>query len=123
MNEQFLTWDMLGTYSGTLGMVLILTQLTKTLPGIAKIPTQLYSYLLALVIMAVIAYGVNCMIPGANYLYMARPEAAPSVLDILPPNFALRLGIMAAVITAMYALAYLPWAWMDRKNKASSKSK
>lgn len=55
MNEQFLTWDMLGTYSGTLGMVLILTQLTKTLPGIAKIPTQLYSYLLALVIMAVTA--------------------------------------------------------------------
>ena len=77
----------------------------------------------ALVIMAVIAYGVNCMIPGANYLYMARPEAAPSVLDILPPNFALRLSIMTAVITAMYALAYLPWAWMDRKNKASSKSK
>ena len=77
----------------------------------------------ALVIMAVIAYGVNCMIPGANYLYMARPEAAPSVLDILPPDFALRLSIMAAVITAMYALAYLPWAWMDRKDKASSNSK
>lgn len=55
MCEQFLTWDMLGTYSGTLGMVLILTQLTKELPGIAKIPTQLYSYLVALVIMAVTA--------------------------------------------------------------------
>jgi len=72
----------------------------------------------ALLIMAVIAYQVNVMIPGANYLYMARPEAAPSVLDILPPNFTLRLSIMAAVITAMYALAYLPWAILDRRKSA-----
>lgn len=72
---------------------------------------------IALVIMAVIAYWVNTMIPGANYLYMARPEAAPSVLDILPPNFVLRLIIMAAVITAMYGLAYLPWYLKDRRNK------
>ena len=68
--------------------------------------------------MAVLAYCVNRMIPGANYLYMARPEAAPSVLDILPPNFALRLIIMAAVIMLMYGLAYLPWYLKDRKAKA-----
>ena len=70
---------------------------------------------LALIVLAVIAFFVNRMIPGANYLYMARPEAAPSVLDILPPNFALRLSIMVLVITAMYALAYLPWYLRDRK--------
>lgn len=75
----------------------------------------------ALIAMAVIAYQVNQMIPGANYLYMARPEAAPSVLDILPPNFVLRLIIMAAVITAMYALAYLPWAMLDRKSAKKGK--
>lgn len=69
----------------------------------------------ALVVMAAIAYMVNRMIPGANYLYMARPEAAPSVLDILPPNFALRLAIMAAVITLMYGLAYLPWYLRDKR--------
>ena len=51
MSEQFLTWDMLGTYSGVLGMVMILTQLTKGLPVIARIPTQLYSYLIALAVM------------------------------------------------------------------------
>jgi len=73
---------------------------------------------IALLAMAAIAYGVNRMIPGANYLYMARPEAAPSVLDILPANFALRTGIIVAVITAMYALAYLPWAMMDRRRRA-----
>ena len=71
----------------------------------------------ALVIFAVIAYNVNTMIPGANYLYMARPESAPSVLDILPPNFAIRVTIMALVITAMYGLAYLPWYLKDKKTK------
>jgi uncharacterized membrane protein YwaF len=73
---------------------------------------------IALVILAIIAYNVNLMIPGANYLYMARPEAAPSVLDILPPNFALRITIMVAVITLMYGLAYLPWYLKDKKKKA-----
>ena len=67
--------------------------------------------------MAVVAYCANQMIgEGANYLFMARPEAAPSVLDILPPHFGLRLAIMAAVITALYALAYLPWYLKDRRS-------
>ena len=70
---------------------------------------------IALAAMCVLAYWVNTMIPGANYLYMARPEAAPSVLDILPANFVLRTGIMALVITAMFALAYLPWYLKDKK--------
>ena len=69
----------------------------------------------AMALMAAFAYWVNTMIPGANYLYMARPEAAPSVLDILPANFALRISIMAVAILAMYALAYLPWYCRDRK--------
>ena len=80
------------------------------------IQSAVRSYI-ALAVMAVIAYGVNVMIPGANYLYMARPESAPSVLDILPPNFALRLLVMAAVITLLYGLAYLPWYLKDRKAK------
>ena len=69
----------------------------------------------ALLAMTVFAAWVNSMIPGANYLYMARPESAPSVLDILPPNYALRIMVMAIVITAMFALAYLPWYLKDRK--------
>ena len=72
---------------------------------------------IALFIFALIAYGVNTMIPGANYLFLARPEAAPSVLDILPPNFFLRTLIIAAVITAMFGLAYLPW-YLKGKKKA-----
>lgn len=74
----------------------------------------------ALWAMAALAAWVNYLIPGANYLYMARPESAPSVLDILPPNYGLRIAIIAAVITAMFGLAYLPWYLRDRKKSAVS---
>lgn len=74
-----------------------------------------------LVVMAVIAYFTNRILgPGANYLYMAEPEATPSILDILPPNFALRALVMASVVTVMFALAYLPWYLKDRKAKQTA---
>lgn len=78
--------------------------------------SMIKSYI-ALAIMAVVAYFTNQMLPGANYLFMARPESTPSVLDILPPNFLLRICVMAGVITLMYFLAYLPWFLKDRKEK------
>ena len=71
-----------------------------------------------LAVLAVIAYSANVMLgSGANYLYMAKPESTPSVLDILPPNFALRLFVMASVITFLFALSYLPWFIKDVKAK------
>ena len=73
-----------------------------------------------LVAMSFLAYWVNTMIPGANYLYLARPESAPSVLDILPPNFALRLLVMASAVTLLFFLSYLPWLIKDRKAKKTS---
>lgn len=73
----------------------------------------------AMAVLAVIAYWANDLIgPGANYLFMARPEDTPSILDILPPNFALRLGVMALAVTLLFTLAYLPWFIMDKKKKA-----
>ena len=72
----------------------------------------------ALVVLAVIATFANRLIgPGANYLFMARPEDTPSILDILPPNYALRLLVMAAVVTSLFFLSYLPWLIKDRKAK------
>lgn len=72
----------------------------------------------ALLVLAVVAYTANQIIgPGANYLFMARPEDTPSILDILPPNFALRLAVMALVVTLMFFLSYLPWLIKDFKAK------
>ena len=69
-----------------------------------------------LLIMAAIAFWANQLIgPGANYLFMAKPEDTPSVLDILPANFALRILVMASAVTALFFVAYLPWLIMDKK--------
>ena len=69
-------------------------------------------------LLAVIAYYANELIgPGANYLFMARPESTPSILDILPPIFALRILIMIAAVTVLFVLAYLPWYIKDKKAK------
>ena len=76
---------------------------------------------IALFILAGIAYFANSMIgPGANYLFMAKPEDTPSILDILPPNFALRVLVMAAAVTALFFLTYLPWYLKDRKAKKAA---
>lgn len=71
-----------------------------------------------MVVLAVVAYIANQILgPGANYLFMAKPEDTPSILDILPPIFWLRILIMAAAVTALFFVSYLPWYLMDRKKK------
>jgi hypothetical integral membrane protein (TIGR02206 family) len=73
---------------------------------------------ISLAVLAVVAYFANRMIgPGANYLFMARPEDTPSILDILPPHFALRVFVMVAVVTLLFILVYLPWYIKDKKAK------
>lgn len=50
MNE-FITWATLATYGGALIMVGVLTQFTKDLSFTKKLPTQIWSYILSLVVM------------------------------------------------------------------------
>ena len=72
----------------------------------------------ALTVLGVIAFAANRIIgPGANYLFLAKPEDTPSILDILPPNFLLRLVVMIAAVSVMFFLSYLPWLLKDRKAK------
>ena len=76
---------------------------------------------IGIVLLAIIAYIANRLIgPGANYLFMARPEDTPSILDILPPNFALRIFVMVSAITLLFVLVYLPWHIKDKKAKKKS---
>ena len=51
MIEQFLSWSDLATYGGAVMAVLIITEFTKDLPGIRRIPTRLWAYLIALVLL------------------------------------------------------------------------
>ena len=76
-----------------------------------------------LLVLAGIAYFANSLLgPGANYLFMAKPEDTPSILDILPPNHALRILVMFAVVTLMFFLAYLPWLIKDKKAEKANKN-
>lgn len=68
-------------------------------------------------VLAGVAFFANQLIGGAaNYLFMAGTEDTPTVLDILPQNLAIKIPIMAAVITVMFFLAYLPWLIKDKRN-------
>ena len=81
------------------------------------IKSAIKSYSL-LAVLAVIAGVANSVIgPGANYLFMAKPESTESILDFLPANYALRIFVMALAITALFVISYLPWYFMDRKAK------
>lgn len=100
----------------TLGYIAIFYMILvdKIRPNIRSI---IKSYSL-LAVLAVVAYIANDTLgPGANYLYMARPEDTPSILDILPPNYALRVFIMFLAVSALFFLAYLPWMIKDIKAK------
>ena len=76
---------------------------------------------IAIMVLAGIAFFANNLLgPGANYLFMAAPESTPSILDFLPANYGLRIAIMAAVVTLLFFLSYLPWLLKDRKAKRVS---
>ena len=81
------------------------------------IKSAVKSYIV-LTVLAIIAYFANDILgPGANYLFMAKPEATPSILDILPPNFGLRIFIIGLAGTTLFFLSYLPWLIIDKKKK------
>ncbi len=49
--DRYFTWTDLMTYGGAVMAVLIITEFTKDLPGIRRIPTRLWAYLVALTIL------------------------------------------------------------------------
>lgn len=51
MTMEFFDWAMLGTYAGATMAVCVLTQLTKGIKFIERIPTQIWSYVLSLIVL------------------------------------------------------------------------
>ena len=58
----FFTWDILGTMAGATFAVAILTEVTKGIPLISKLPTQVWSLILAFIVLigAQAATGTGC---------------------------------------------------------------
>ena len=70
-----------------------------------------------LLLLGAIAIAINSVIPNANYLFLSTTEVGDSVLNFLPSNFWLRLLMMASAISFLYFLAYLPWIFINKKEK------
>lgn len=81
------------------------------------IKSMIKSYASLLVLTGIAFYANQLIGPGANYLFMAKPETTPSILDILPPNFALRIFVMMSIVTLLFVVSYLPWYLKDKKEK------
>ena len=62
---EFFDWKLLGEYAGAVTAVGILTEMTKEIPGIKTIPTQLWSYLLAAITLVLAAaFGGGLTVRG-----------------------------------------------------------
>jgi|BioPla2DNA2_1021312.scaffolds.fasta_scaffold89420_2 hypothetical protein len=61
---EFMTWETLATYAGSLSAVMILTQLTKGLGFLKRIPTRLLSYILALCVLIPAYHFTGHLSPG-----------------------------------------------------------
>ena len=63
---ELFNWSLLGSYAGSVFAVAVLTQITKEIPGVKRIPTQLWSYVLALVtLLAAAVFGPGLTPQGA----------------------------------------------------------
>lgn len=51
MEMEFVTWAGLSTYAGALAMVMLIVQFTKGITIIDRLPTQVWSYIVALVVL------------------------------------------------------------------------
>lgn len=49
--ESFLTWEQLATYGGATVATMLFVQFTKELPGIKALPTRLWAFVIAAVLM------------------------------------------------------------------------
>ena len=94
MTEHFFTWGDLVTYGGAVMAVLIITEFTKDLPGIRKIPTRIWAYLVALVLHRIWAYLVALVLLVPAAVFTADTIRAEDVL----------LCLVNAVLVAMAAV-------------------
>ena len=60
-SEPFFTWVTLATYAGALAATIAITQMLKGVGFIAKVPTRLFSWFIALVILLAANYFTNTL--------------------------------------------------------------
>lgn len=66
--ESFFTWEQLATYGGATVATMLFVQFTKGLPGIKAIPTRLWAYIVAAVLMILATVFTAPITPGVIVL-------------------------------------------------------
>ena len=66
--ESFFTWEQLATYGGATVATMLFVQFTKELPGIKSIPTRLWAYIVAAVLMILATVFTVPITPGVIVL-------------------------------------------------------
>lgn len=63
---EFFDWNMLGSYAGAAMAVGVITEITKDIPGLKAVPTQILSYILSLgVLLLAMVFGEGFTAQGA----------------------------------------------------------
>lgn len=58
-SPEFFTWAVLATYAGALAATLAITQLLKGVGFVAKIPTRIFSWIVAVIVLIVANYFIK----------------------------------------------------------------
>lgn len=71
--ESFFTGADLTTYAGATVAVLIMVQFTKELPGIVKIPTRIWAYILSVIVLVLATvFTVDAVTPSVILLCLVN---------------------------------------------------
>lgn len=61
MFENFVTWEIIASFGGAVGMTALITQAVKESRYLAEISTRLVSFCIALVLLAMATYFTSCL--------------------------------------------------------------
>jgi hypothetical integral membrane protein (TIGR02206 family) len=115
LQEEFPHFMYFRYWIGHPGMILAIVYATVVY-GMRPWPRHIVKAMLALNVFLLVAIVVNLSI-DANYLFICKKPPTASLLDHLGPWPWYILGAELAAC-ANFALAYVPWLWIDRRKAA-----
>lgn len=67
--EQFITWEILATYTSFITIVFMVVEFTKELPLIKKIPTKYWSFIISFILLTIVNLVSNTFKPVDLIIY------------------------------------------------------
>lgn len=67
-----------------------------------------------LAVLATVAIIVNLNVEGANYMYLAEATDGDSIVNLMPENVWVRLGLFALVVFPLFLLVYYLSRWIEK---------